>query len=326
MSTLSDNLDQDRGDAPFVAVIGAANIDIHGKSKQPLRSNDSNPGSINTSVGGVARNIAENLARLGVDCRLVSAVGNDHYGQTLLRLSNEAGVDVHNVLEIASAATSTYLSVLDETGDMQVAIADMSIMEQLTAERLKPAQPMLREAAMLVIDTNLPDDAIVWLTDSFTDKPIFADTVSSSKAPRLRPYLSSIHTLKSSPVEVEALTGLEAQTPAQLSVLARYLHTQGVERVFITRGEQGVFYSTRQGEFQGEQKLPRDDHAVQNAGGAGDAFLAGLVYAWLEEQTLQDSLQFALTTADITLSHKETNNPALSLVAVQQAMEAQNGT
>lgn len=308
----------------FVAVVGGANIDIHGRSKQPLCSNDSNPGSINTSAGGVARNIAENLARFGIDCRLVSAVGNDHYGQMLLRQSKEAGVNVQDVLEIDSAPTSTYLSVLDDTGDMQVAIADMSIMEQLTAERLQPAKPMLQEAAMLVIDTNLPDNALAWLATTFTDKPIFADTVSSSKAPLLRPYLSSVHTLKSSAVEAEALTGLEARTPAQRSSLARHLHTQGVERVFITRGDQGVFYSTNQGELQGDQKLPREEQAVQNAGGAGDAFIAGLIYTWLEEQTLQDSLQFALTAADITLSHTATSNPALSLATVRHAMEARN--
>jgi len=202
------------GDTAFVVVIGGANIDIHGKSDQPLRSNDSNPGSVHTSAGGVARNVAENLVRLGVDCRLVSAVGNDHHGQVLLRLSREAGVDVQHVLEIASAPTSTYLSVLDDSGDMQVAISDMSIIEHVNADRLRSMQPMLQQSALIVIDSNLPDDALSWLADSFADKPIFADTVSTIKAPRLKPYLPSIHTLKTSTIEAEALTGLDAYASA----------------------------------------------------------------------------------------------------------------
>ena len=249
------------GDAAYVAVVGGANIDIHGKSYKPLRGKDSNPGTVHTSAGGVARNIAENLARLGVDCRLVSAVGDDHHGQTLLRLSQDAGVNVENVQEISSAPTSTYLSVLDDTGDMHVAIADMGIIDQLSADHLKPLEPMLQQAAMIVLDANLPDDALAWLTEHFADKPIFADTVSTSKASRLAPCLSSIHTLKTSTIEVEALTGLEARTPAQLEKVAGQLHSQGVERVFVTLGGEGVFYSTanNQDEEQGVRKPTQEN-------------------------------------------------------------------
>jgi len=307
--------------APFITVIGGANVDIHGKSNRSLRPRDSNPGSVHTSAGGVARNVAENLARLGVDCRLISAVGNDHHGQMLLRLSREAGIDVQNVHVIASAATSTYLSVLDDKGDMQVAIADMSIIDRLSADSLKPQQEMLRQSALIVLDSNLPDDTLAWLTHSFAATPIFADTVSTTKALRLKPYLPSIHTLKTGTIEVEALTGLEARTQTQLLKVADRLHGNGVERVFITRGDQGVFYSSNDG--QGMQKMKRNKREVHNAGGAGDAFLAGLAYAWLENYSLEESVRFALAAADITLSHPATSSPALSLAAVNQVMELQ---
>ena len=65
---------------PFVALVGGANMDICASPASRMRMHDSNPGSVVTSPGGVARNMAENLARLGVDCRLVAAVGADHYG------------------------------------------------------------------------------------------------------------------------------------------------------------------------------------------------------------------------------------------------------
>jgi len=309
-------------DAPFVAVIGGANIDIHGKSTEALRGKDSNPGTVHTSAGGVARNVAENLARLGVDCRLLSAIGTDHHGQMLMRLCREAGIDMQYVQEIASAPTSTYLSVLDNTGDMQVAIADMSIIDNLSAERLKQHQAMLDQSSLLILDTNLPDDALAWLTSTFAGNTLFADTVSTTKALRLKPYLQSIHTLKTSTLEAEALTGCEARTQSQLSTVARQLHAEGVERVFITRGNQGVFYSTA--DAQGVQKLKRDKRDVHNAGGAGDAFLAGLAFAWLEDWSLDHSVIFALAAADVTLSHRATSSPALSLATVNRAMEAQS--
>jgi len=308
-------------DAPFVTVIGGANIDIHGKSNKALRSKDSNPGTVNTSAGGVGRNVAENLARLGVDCRLLSAIGNDHHGQMLMRLCREAGIDMQYVQEIASAPTSTYLSVIDNTGDMQVAIADMSIIDKLSAERLQQHQAMLSQSALMILDSNLPDDALAWLAGTFAGNTLFADTVSTTKALRLKPYLQSIHTLKTSALEAETLTGCKARTQTQLRRLAGQLHAEGVERVFITRGDQGVFYSTS--DTHGVQKLTCDKRDVHNAGGAGDAFLAGLAYAWLEDYSLDDSVLFALAAADITLSHPATSNPALSLATVNQIMETQ---
>jgi len=323
------------GDAPFVAVIGGANIDIHGKSNNTLRASDSNPGVVHTSAGGVARNIAENMARLGIDCRLISAIGRDHNGQMLMRLCRDAGIDMQYVHEIESVPTSTYLSVLDDKGDMRVAIADMSIIDELGAARLQPQQAMLAHASLLILDANLVDDAIAWLTGTFADKVIFADTVSTTKAPRLRPYLASIHTLKTSTIEVEALTGCQARTQAQLREVAGALHAEGVERVFITRGAAGVFYSANDtrgaavvfysaNDTHGNKKLKGPTREVLNAGGSGDAFLAGLAYAWLTDLPLDKTLSFALAAADITVSHPATINPALTLAAVNRAMEAQH--
>ena len=307
-------------DTPFVTVIGGANIDIHGRSNRTLRHQDSNPGTVHTSAGGVARNVAENLARLGVDTRLISAIGTDPYGQMLMRLSRNAGINMRYVHEIASAPTSTYLSVLDDTGDMLVGINDMSIIDRLTVELLRPQQAMLSESTLIIIDANLPDDTLAWLTRTVATATIFADTVSASKAPRLKPFLSSIHTLKTGTIEVEALTGMEAKSETQLRKLAGWLHEQGVKRVYVTRGGRSVFYST--GNAQGFKDLPGTKREMHNAGGAGDAFLAGLAYAWLQSWPLDETLRFALATADVTLSHPDTSSPALSMSAVNRVMES----
>lgn len=309
-------------DTAFVTVVGGANIDIHGRSEKVLRPNDSNPGTVHVSAGGVGRNIAENLVRLGIDCRLITAVGDDHHGRTLMSLSNEAGIDTRYVQKIASAQTSTYLSVIDASGDMNVAIADMQIIDQLTADKLRPFEAMLHESSLIVLDTNLPECALAWLADEFAEQAIFVDTVSTAKAPRIKQYLSSVHTLKTSAIEAEALTGLDARTKPQLQNVAAQLHAAGVDRVFITRGSRGVFYSTA--DEQGTMKPEQKSAAVRNAGGAGDAFLAGLAYAWLKEQDLKATLRFALAAADLTLSDPATSSPSLSLAAVNKVLEARD--
>ena len=104
-------------DQPFVVVVGGANIDICGSPGVPLRMGDSNPGTVTSSPGGVARNVAENLARLGVDCRLITAVGNDHHGDLLCDQGRAAGIDMRHVMRLDAAPTSTYVSVLDNSGD-----------------------------------------------------------------------------------------------------------------------------------------------------------------------------------------------------------------
>ncbi len=108
----------------FVLVLGGANMDISGSTTQPLVLSDSNPGRIRCAPGGVARNVAENLARLGNTARLLTAVGDDLYGRSLLDATRNAGVDVSSSWVLAGEATSTYLSLHGPDGDMAVAVND----------------------------------------------------------------------------------------------------------------------------------------------------------------------------------------------------------
>lgn len=305
--------------APYIAVVGGANMDIHGWPGSKLRMHDSNPGTVRTSPGGVARNVAENLARLGADCRLVSAVGNDQYGQILLQRGREAGIDMRNVMQFDSLPTSTYLSVLNHTGDMHVAISDMSIIDALDAKMLRTNETMLRQAALIIIDANLGDDALAWLTRAFAEKPLFVDTVSSTKAQSIKPYLDSIHTLKPGVLEAEAISGMRARTPSQLDKLAGWFHEQGVQRLFVTLGDRGVFFSTS--DQRGISKSTLSKTRLRNAGGAGDAFLAGLAFSWLREYSLEQSVNFSLAAANIAMSSELTSNPNMSLAAVEHEME-----
>ena len=306
-------------DAPFVAVVGGANMDIHGTPYSTLRPHDSNPGSVQSSPGGVARNIAENLARLGVDCRLIAPVGNDHHGQLLMQQGRAAGIDMRNMLQFDSANTSTYLSILDDRGDMSVAISDMAILDKLDAEQLRAREKMLRQATMIIADTNLTDDALAYLTRTFAEHTLFVDTVSTTKALRIKPYLSAVHTLKPGLIEAEAIAGIKAATNDQLPALANWFHDRGVKRLFITLGPRGVFYST--GKEQGIEKTPDPAGQPVNAGGAGDAFVAGLACAWLNQWPLLRTVRFALSAAKLTLAHAKTNNPGLSNAAVQRIYE-----
>jgi pseudouridine kinase len=236
----------------------------------------------------------------------------------LLHLSREAGINVQAVHIIPVARTSTYLSILDDKGDMLYAVNDMQIMDMLDVDLLRGQLAMLQQASLLVIDANLPADTLDWLLACCQEVPVFADTVSTAKAPRLRQFVQQIHTLKTGTIEVEALTGLPANSIAQLEEIANKLHKEGLRRVFITRGDKGVFYSD--GNTQGSRATHAGQYDIRNAGGAGDAFLAGLVYSWMQDTSLQETLRFATAAAAITVQYAGTNHPELSVSRVNEIM------
>ncbi len=225
---------------------------------------------------------------------------------------------MQHVLVSDSAPTSSYVSTLDRSGDMHVAINDMAVIEELSVGVLQSHQSILREAELVVADTNLPVEALTWLAESLNKTPLFIDTVSAVKAPKIRSLLGSIHTLKANEPEAEALSGISARRQADRRRLADWFHVRGVERLFVTLGKRGVFYSTAGG--QGLEKPTQAGESSGNTGGAGDAFLAGLALAWIEAQPLQESVRFALAAAGLTLSDDATSSIRMSRSAVERAM------
>ncbi len=310
-------------ETPFVVSIGAMNMDIHGRPSATLRQHDSNPGRVTMSPGGVARNVAENLVRLGIDCRLVSAVGNDAHGRSLLTHCRDAGIDTRHVRTLDTVPTSTYLSILDRSGDMQVAINDMAIADETGAAQLSAIQATLERATLIIIDTNTSADALTWISDHLQDQVLYVDTVSAAKCKRIKPHLRAVHTLKTNRDEAETLSGLPASNSAERQRVARWFHDRGVVRLFITLGRRGVFYSA--GDEQGHGKAPAAGK-IQNAGGAGDAFLAGLTYASLQEWSLEESVQFGMAAANVTILDDDSSSTALSYASVNRVFRNRYGT
>ena len=99
------------GREPYVVVIGGANVDVKARSTGPAVRRTSNPGTAVLGAGGVGRNIAENLARLGTSTHLVTAVGNDPLGDQLVASTREAGVGVEHVARL-DMPTGSYLSLI----------------------------------------------------------------------------------------------------------------------------------------------------------------------------------------------------------------------
>lgn len=307
----------------YALVIGAANMDITGSSDHPLVAHDSTPGQVRCAPGGVARNVAENLARLGIDVRLVSVVGDDVYGASVLESTRRAGVDVRGCQIVSGHSTSTYLSLHGPDGDMLLALNDMVILDQLTPERLAGSTDLLRQAAALVVDCNLLDASLAWIVARARGMPLFVEPVSVFKCRRLLPWLGQLHTIKANRLETQALTGMVVDTDDAVVAAAGWLHQRGLRQVVLSLGDRGLYWSEHDGGCGWQPALPVQ---VVNATGAGDALMAGLVYSWMEGSTLRDAVAFATGCAGLTLTAPQANHPNLSLVSVRQLLSSASGS
>jgi len=301
-----------------VVLVGGANMDMTACALMPLAAGDSTPGKIQWTPGGVVRNVAENLARLGLATHLVSLVGDDLFGTALLNATHDIGVDVRAVRRVVDQHTATYLSMHGPDGDVAMAVNDMAILECLGPDELEQYKELLNSASCLVVDCNLRPDAIKWLlARPAVSNPVFVDGVSVAKCQRIQPWLDRIHTLKVNSMEAQALTGIVVRTVADASHAAALLHQGGVRNVVVSLGAQGVCWCDESG-LSGHRPSPQLD--VVSTSGAGDALLAGLVHASLHKLPLPQAVDFAMACAEITLASPYANAPNLSLATVQFAL------
>lgn len=304
-------------DQRFVLVLGGANMDITATTDAQPAMGDSNPGRVRTAPGGVARNVAENLARLGHDTRLLSAVGDDLQGRSLLEATQKAGVDVRSCWVLAGEATSTYVSLHGPDGHLEIAVNDMGILERITPDLLAAHADRVRHAATVVVDCNVTEAALAWLFANRGNTPVFVDAVSAFKCPRILPWLAQVHTLKVNRQEAQALCGFTLQTDADVERATQWLHTQGVQQVVLSLGARGVYWSDQNADHGWQAAVPGE---VVNASGAGDALMAGLVHGFIHQHSLAESIPFALACAALTLQSEHANHPSLSVVSVAQLL------
>jgi len=282
----------------YVCVIGGSNMDIQGFPSSELIYRDSNIGTVKMSLGGVGRNIAENLVRMGIQTRLISVIGDDVYGQKILEEARHIGLDMQDTLVLSGENTSTYLSILDHSMDMVLAISHMDICERMTVDYIKSKRHVIEHASLCVLDTNLPIEVIEYIVTTFKDTVFFLD----------KSLLGYFHTIKPNRIEAEILTGIEIKDASDLSKAAAICHEKGVKQVFISLGDEGVYYSNK----ESSQTLKAPNVSIINATGAGDAFLAALALGHVMQMSTGESAQLAVAASVIALSHENTINPLMS--------------
>ncbi|MGO1370517.1 MAG: carbohydrate kinase [Senegalia sp. (in: firmicutes)] len=303
-----------------IIIIGGSNIDIQGFSKDKLIRNDSNPGDVELSVGGVARNIAENLSLLGEKINLISALGDDIYGKKILNELRNSNIVTDNILISKKHPTSTYLSILDSDGDMDIAISAMDIFNEINSNYISEKSGIINMAKCIVIDTNLSKDTIDYIVNNFNDKDIFIDTVSTTKALKIKDIIGKFHTIKPNKYEAEILSGIKIKEKKDLEKAAEFFLDKGVKNIVITLGKDGVFYKNEN--VSGHIKSPKIN--IINATGAGDSFIAALIHGHLNDFPIEKSVVFSIATSIITMRSHDTVSKNISKDNINKIIKEMN--
>jgi pseudouridine kinase len=264
-------------------VISCINVDICGKSGGAFVSGDSNPGKVTRSLGGVGFNIARNLALAGVGVGFLGAIGQDANTGSIIMECSEFGIDISHVMRLSDCGNSTFLYICDSDGEMVGAVNDMGISLQITESYIERNLEFINAADCVVIDANLPERTVAFIAANCRP-PIFADGVSCAKVGKLDAMLGSFYALKVNEAEYGILN-----------------NARRCARVYVTSGSAGARLIAGEGIESG----PAIPGEVVNVTGGGDAFLAGVIFAFLVGKEA-DSLRIALEFASAAVSSPET--------------------
>lgn len=254
-----------------ICIVGGAAIDITGKPDSICRERDSNIGSVRIRVGGAGHNIAKRLAALGYRAELITAIGSGFHAGMVRESCRQANVSLRHAY-VGSEHTGIYIGVFDEDGDMLVGVSDMGVLDRLTPEYLAPLLPEINGSRMCVIDGNLSPEALDFLCSRVT-APLFYDPVSCAKAERIGGNVGRCFAILPNRFEAGFLSGKSCDTVRGVYRASDWFLEQGVKRVFVSLGEEGLYWA----DAQDCGVIPASGAVISETPGGSDAISAAVV-------------------------------------------------
>lgn len=280
---------------PSIVCLGGASVDRKYHLFSTALAATSNPARVTRSFGGVARNVAENLARLGAGVALLSRVGDDEGGQALLNDAARAGIDTTPVLRERDAVTSEYAAMLDPHGDLVIGAGAAQAVEEIPIAYLEQQWTRVRNAGWLFMDCNVSAEALAWCigrarTSSLN---IAVDAVSDAKSARLPADLGGVALLVLNRSEAAAYLR-EELAPEEAAIALR---AHNARRVILTLGAQGIVAA----EQDRIERIAALRAQCVDATGAGDALIAAVLYELASGNSFTAAARTGVLAAALTI-------------------------
>jgi len=278
-----------------VLVIGATNIDIIGISNQALIKGDSNLGQIEMTIGGVGKNIAENLYRLGVDVQFLTFIGGGFFGKSMKQYFNALGINYEQSYENETLECGKYLAIHDTDGSLDKGINDYRLVESVEVAFFEKMKDYIDTFDTLVLDTNLSEEVLTYLITTYQSKKIYVDGVSQTKVKRISKLLKMIDLLK---VNVKELSALLDKNIDDVILGVRSLVEQGVTTVIVTNGSEPITYNIEKRIYQ---TLIFEPVSIKSSVGAGDALFSGIIYGLDKQDSMHEALNLGKKASSMTM-------------------------
>ncbi|MEM1287648.1 MAG: carbohydrate kinase family protein [Pseudomonadota bacterium] len=293
---------------------GGAVINRKYRPQRRLISGTSNPANVQQTFGGVARNVAENLAMLGDSVGLISLVGADRAGDVLLANLADNGVDVSGVDRAAATPTAEYVAVFDEHGELSTGLAIMDIFDELDPERFANELKLARPSNWVFAECNLPVSCLNRLCELKAElgSLLAVDTVSISKAPRVAHLLNGIDLLFTNEAEARSVLQLDAAPEFLVEELAK----AGAQSIVLTLGSRGALFSDK----GAAGHVSAQAAAVADVSGAGDALIAGTLHGLMAGHDLRAALKVGNALAARTVESDLDVAPASAIEELAMAL------
>lgn len=284
---------------PKLLAIGGAHIDRRGMMAADYIRGASIPGTMMEETGGGVFNALRVAVQFGVSGSLISARGGDAAGDTVAAEAKRAGIEDLSSIFL-DRTTASYTALLDRHGDVIAALADMSIYETALPRQIsrRKTRDAIAAADAVLIDANMPEEAIARLMRFTEGKPVYALAISPAKSIRLRPVLGHLAALYLNKREARAILGLLPEDNSDATALAMGLHTQGLARAVLTDGAEVVCVLDHA--IPHLITPPKPDH-VEDVTGAGDALAGASIAALLHGKPLAVAIMQGLAAASATV-------------------------
>lgn len=292
-----------------VAVIGATIVDIVSYvNKAPEYGNTTTAKDFHIACGGKGANQAIAAKRLGADIMMVSAIGDDLFGQTALENFQKIGIDTRQVIKIKNVANGVVMIIVESSGQYR-SIYYSGASKFLTPKDILNAADDLKNCGLFVIQLEIPLETVSAAVD-FANKNNIPVLLNPS------PLYEKIPIEKICPAEffvlneteLNILTEKPVDSPENIKIAAKEILRQGVKNIIVTLGKDGsIWIAEGVEEFVPTLKVESIDST-----GAGDAFVGCFVKNYAAGKNIRDSIQLASKYAALSVTRKGTQDSYLT--------------
>ena len=273
-----------------IICIGAALVDELFHTTTELLLSTTTDATITKTAGGVSRNIAHQLALLGVPVQLISAVGNDSDGDWLKQVCTSAGVKLDATIT-RTGLSGKYTGILNPDGSLYTAFLTNPANHLITPQHLEKHIDLLKTASYILADANINVDTAEWILNFSceTGIPFVIEPVS---VPPARKYknanLNGLHMITPNEDELPVLCSDKAFFTQQQ---VEELLNRGVNNIWLHNGKHGSALYTKEKSIS----LNAPSINVVDCTGAGDGSLSGFILGKHLGKTDIDCMKLAHT-------------------------------